>query len=609
MKFPAVLLFSLFTLHGVSTLSAQDNKELLARQYFESNEYDKAADLYEKLAAAEPTSLYLYDQYVQCLMALNRWEEADKYIRKRNRRYPENWHYRVDIGYLLGKQGKEPDALAWYDGLQREASRGNAAQAEQLAGAFYRRNLFAASATAYELARAKTGDPRAFSSLLSELYILTGQREKALDEQIGMLETGELSVDETKAELAIWIEESDYPMLRDLLLRRSQRNPDNPYNYDLLIWTMVQMREWNAALVQAKAMDRRTRSQGDYLFSLAGTLSENGEYQAAAESYAQIVNTWPGGAYYEQARHSRLVNRYKALEKAPETTLAGWQALAEEFKTDLAQLGHSVHGTQGMQLLSSLYIRKLHEPMRAVEFLQSAVNSPAYSAKDRSLLKLELADAWLAAGDVWESDLLYGQVDREFKEDPLGQEARFRRARLAYFRGEFEWAQTQLEVLKGATTQLISNNAIRLSLLIQDNIGIDSNEHAMHLFSQAELLMMQGRWKEAGIHLDSLDSLYKTATLRDEVAFARAQMLEEQGYWEEAAAAYEKVATVYSYDILADNALYRLGMISLEKLKDDKRAMKAFETLILQHTGSLFVVDARKHYRKLRGDAPAEPVN
>ena len=262
-----------------------------------------------------------------------------------------------------------------------------------------------------------------------------------------------------------------------------------------------------------------------------------------------------------------------------------------------------------MQLLSSLYIRKLHEPMRAVEFLQSAVNSPAYSAKDRSLLKLELADAWLAAGDVWESDLLYGQVDREFKEDPLGQEARFRRARLAYFRGEFEWAQTQLEVLKGATTQLISNNAIRLSLLIQDNIGIDSNEHAMHLFSQAELLMMQGRWKEAGIHLDSLDSLYKTATLRDEVAFARAQMLEEQGFWEEAAAAYDKVATVYSYEILADNALYRLGMISLEKLKDDKRAMKAFETLILQHTGSLFVVDARKHYRKLRGDAPAEPVN
>jgi tetratricopeptide (TPR) repeat protein len=608
MKRPLFLLFLLFSFDAARPLAAQENKELLARQYFGEQDYDKAAELYEKLATADPTSLYLYDQYLQCLMALNRWEEADKWVRKRNRRFPDNWHYRVDIGYLLGKQGKEPEAQAWYEGLQREASRGSAAQAEQLAGAFYRRNLFSASATAYEMARAKTGDPRAFSSLLSELYILTGQREKALDEQIAMLETGELGVEETKAELAIWIDESDYPLLRDLLLRRSQRNPDNPANYDLLIWTLVQMREWNAALAQAKAMDRRTRSQGDYLFSLAGTLSENGEFQTAAESYALIVNTWPGGAYYEQARHSRLVNRYKALEKAPETTLEAWQALAAEFRSDLAQLGHSQHGTQSMQLLSSLYIRKLHEPLQAVEFLRAAVNAAAYSTKDRSLLKLELADAWLAAGDVWESDLLYGQVDREFKEDPLGQEARFRRARLAYFRGEFEWAQTQLEVLKGATTQLISNNAIRLSLLIQDNIGIDSNEHAMSLFSQAELLMMQGRWQDAAIHLDSLDSLYKTSTLRDEVAFARARMLEEQGRWEEAAAAYDKVATVYSYDILADNALYRLGLIALEKLGDEKRAMKAFETLILQHTGSLFVVDARKHYRKLRGDAPGEPA-
>jgi len=608
MKRPLFLLLLLFSFDAARPLAAQENKELLARQYFGEQDYDKAAELYEKLAGSDPASLYLYDQYLQCLMALNRWEEADKWVRKRNRRFPDNWHYRVDIGYLLGKQGKEPEAQAWYEGLQREASRGSAAQAEQLAGAFYRRNLFSASATAYEMARAKTGDPRAFSSLLSELYILTGQREKALDEQLSMLETGELGVEETKAELAVWIDESDYPLLRDLLLRRSQRNPDNPANYDLLIWTLVQMREWNAALAQAKAMDRRTRSQGDYLFSLAGTLSENGEYQTAAESYALIVNTWPGGAYYEQARHSRLVNRYKALEKAPETTLEAWQALAAEFRSDLAQLGHSQHGTQSMQLLSSLYIRKLHEPLQAVEFLRTAVNAAAYSAKDRSLLKLELADAWLAAGDVWESDLLYGQVDREFKEDPLGQEARFRRARLAYFRGEFEWAQTQLEVLKGATTQLISNNAIRLSLLIQDNIGIDSNEHAMSLFSQAELLMMQGRWQDASIHLDSLDSLYKTSTLRDEVAFARARMLEEQGRWEEAAAAYDKVATVYSYDILADNALYRLGLIALEKLGDEKRAMKAFETLILQHTGSLFVVDARKQYRKLRGDAPGEPA-
>jgi hypothetical protein len=51
-------------------------------------------------------------------------------------------------------------------------------------------------------------------------------------------------------------------------------------------------------------------------------------------------------------------------------------------------------------------------------------------------------------------------VDKEEKESPLGEEARFRNAKLSYYKGDFDWAQEQLKVLKASTSELISNDAI-----------------------------------------------------------------------------------------------------------------------------------------------------
>ena len=79
------------------------------------------------------------------------------------------------------------------------------------------------------------------------------------------------------------------------------------------------------------------------------------------------------------------------------------------------------------------------------------------------------------------------------KDSPLGEEARFRNAKLAYYRGDFEWTQTQLEALKSSTSELISNDAINLSVFIIDNLGMDTSETPMQMFAHAELLMYQNK--------------------------------------------------------------------------------------------------------------------
>src|SRR5690606_18967167 len=99
---------------------------------------------------------------------------------------------------------------------------------------------------------------------------------------------------------------------------------------------------------------------------------------------------------------------------------------------------------------------------KAIALLQEAIEKnnapPTYIGQ----WKLQLGDYQVLDNDMWEASLTYSQVDKGFREDALGEEARYRKAKLAYYRGDFEWAQGQLTVLKGSTTELIANDALYL---------------------------------------------------------------------------------------------------------------------------------------------------
>jgi hypothetical protein len=65
---------------------------------------------------------------------------------------------------------------------------------------------------------------------------------------------------------------------------------------------------------------------------------------------------------------------------------------------------------------------------------------------------------------------------------------------------------------------------------------------------------------------------------------------------------YQKITTDWGYDILADDALYRLAKIYDNILADKVKAMELYEKILLEHNSSIFVAESRKRFRKLRGD-------
>src|SRR6478609_6208373 len=92
----------------------QGTEEQLASQYFSNNEFDKAADEYEKLLSKNPSSGYYYDNLLICYFSLKKFDDTEKLVKKQQRRFNENQYFKVDLGFVYKKEGlPEPAQKVW----------------------------------------------------------------------------------------------------------------------------------------------------------------------------------------------------------------------------------------------------------------------------------------------------------------------------------------------------------------------------------------------------------------------------------------------------------------------------------------------------------------
>ena len=216
--------------------------------------------------------------------------------------------------------------------------------------------------------------------------------------------------------------------------------------------------------------------------------------------------------------------------------------------------------------------------------------------------KLSLGDYYLMSGDRWEASLLFSQVDKDFKEGQVGENARYRNAKLSYYAGDFEWAQEQFKILKGATSKLISNDAIDMSVFILDNLGMDTTEVTLQMFAQADLLAFQNKYTEALQKLDSIIIIFPEHSLEDDILYTKAQIFRKLRKTDDMITMYQTIIDKFPDDIRADNALFELAEIYETKLKDPEKAKPLYEKIFVDYSGSTFAAEARQRFRILRGD-------
>lgn len=580
---------------------AQSPTLMEARMHTDRQEWSKAADAYKKIYRSNPADADIYKEYLFVLLQDKDYKTAESLVEdqlKLKRNHPLQF---VDMGRVHLAAGKQKKAEEQFDQALMLMN-GDDILTQQLAAAFTAIGRDDYTLKTYERARDLLRNPYFYSGPLSRLYAKTGAIDKAV---YTLLETNPglvMNTDDTKAALLeiLGTDAKKQQMAQKALIKKINEQPENPYYAELLTWLYTQKNDWDGAMLQVEALDERNREHGERLLEFARYAAKEKQYDYAIKAYDAIVQKGTELPYYSISLSERLAVKFTALQANPAFTQEQVAALAKEYDKFLIDYPQ-YYASQTARDYAKLLGEYGNNPQKAIEVLKRALEQPTNKRDFEGLAKLQMGDYYIITGEVWEASLIYSQVDKTFREDVLGEEARFRNAKLAYYRGDFEWAQGQLSVLKASTSELIANDALYLSVLITENISADSNYVPIRRFAHSDFLLFQNKDKEAEAILDSLMGAFPEHALKDDILMQKARLATKHLDYTKALSYMSEVIEKHGKDVLADDAIFKTAEIYELRLKQPEQAKKYYEQLIIDFPGSTYVQVARNRLAELNG--------
>ena len=391
-------------------------------------------------------------------------------------------------------------------------------------------------------------------------------------------------------------------VIKSQLIKRIQSKPEKIVFEQLLVYILLQQHEYAPALIHVKALDNRLQMNGSELLGFAKICTQNQAYQVASKALQEVIDKGAESPYYIPAKVAILENAYTGLMALIQPSRKELMQLDADFSKELPMIGN-------LNLTLPLYIDYAHLkafylqlPEQGETILEEVLETPNLNHEQSAQAKLELGDIQLLNGKIWDASLTYSQVEKAFKYDVIGQEAKLRNARLAFYTNDFKWALAQANVLKASTTKLIANDAMALSVLISDNTGWDSIVQPLEIYARAELLAFQNKDSLAMLGLDSIGQLFPYHALNEYVGFLQADLAIKAGHYTQAEVYLKELIGGKIQPLFPDKALYKLGQLNETFLHQQEQAMNYFHDLLQQFPNSIYINEARKHFRNLRGD-------
>ena len=599
----SLIVFS-FLLFSTVVLS-QETDEKLAIQYFSDGEFEKAAALFEKLYQNKPGTYY-YNYLINAYIEGKNFTDAEKFIKKMTRQDKNNVKLKVDLGYVYKKADDASNATKEFDEALKNVDN-DKNQIIGLANAFLIRNEPEYAIKTYLKGKTNMKNTYTFGLELGSIYERQLKYDNMIKEYLDLLEFNAYEYLPTvqnilQSSLSIDPEEIKNTALKKELLHRIQLNPSQTFYSEMLLWYAIQQKDFEMAFIQAKSIDKRQKQDGSAVYDLGKLALSNEAYEIAVKCFDYIIEKGIDNNYYMDSRinllHAEYLNTIK-LYNFDRNNLVELEAKYNAVIKDYGKNPLTIPLIKDLTYFQAFYMNKTGE---AKELLNEVVKTGGIPQNTVAECKILLADILLMTGDVWEATLLYSQVEKALKNDPIASEAKFKNARLSYYINEFDWAKAQLDVLKASTSKLIANDAMELSLLISENIGEDSSYVPLSMYARADLLSFQNKDKEALVVLDSITNEFPNHLIIDDVLFKETDIAIKKMEFKTADSLLNLIVEKHSNSVLADDALFKRATLYETKFHNSSKAMELYQELLLKYPASTFTVEARKRYRILRGD-------
>lgn len=582
------LLLCFFSLH----FYAQEN--MLAYQYFRNGEYEKAAVLYKSLHEKNAYNTSYLTYLIDCYLQLEKFEEVKNTINQQLKSYPNQEYLYVDLGYSYQLQHQQEKAeLNYKKALKALEEFPNLGFI--IGRSFSDNNLLDYALKAYKKVMRLNKNAN-FNFQIAAIYGEKGDIESMFSTYLNLIDLNENYVPTVKSYIGKFItddSENKYNILfKNLILKRLQNNPKNSWN-QLLSWLYIQQKDYDKAFIQEKALFKRNSSNLNNLQTLGKISFENKDYANATKCFNYILEN-------THDVPTTLNAKLYLLEISLKTKLPN-DKIETQFQNLFSEFGVNSE-TVNIQVFYAHFLAfNKNQPNKAIIVLKKALNL-ANNKFQKGSIKIKLADVLVFTNKFNTALIYYTQVQQDLKNHPIAQQARFKIAQTSYFKGDFKWAQTQLKVLKNATSQLIANDALALNLLITDNAVKDSLHLALKTYAKADLLAYQNQNFKAIDTLQTILNKYEGHPIEDEALFKQADLFIKTNQFKKAESNYLQIINLNKEDILVDDAIYNLAELYENQLNLPNQAKEYYKKIIFEYPSSIFLVDARKKYRKLRGD-------
>jgi tetratricopeptide (TPR) repeat protein len=592
-----VIILLLFTLSSF----AQNNNQKIAYQYFINGDYDKAIVIYEELNKSN-LSVNIYSPYFISLINTNNFFTAEKLAKRLYSKNPKRLNYLVDVIVSLKKQEKVNKFIFNLKKLYGKLD-GRNSQTIQLANRFLSFEMYDIALEVYEKS-SKINNLFSYDLQRAQLYGLLGENEMMVNQYLDFLLNNPNQKKVVFSNIQRFLDNNGIKdfnntnLVKRSLLNIIKKYPDRYDFNEMLIWLFMQNQQYKLALQQVISLDRRNQNSLSRIFEITEKLLDLEKFKLAIEGLDYIISKGFNSELYITSYINKLYAETKILNNKNEDL----EPINSKYNSVINEVGknsYSILLLSNYAHFKAFYMKNLEDAKIILEDAMKITNADPIEIAE---CKIQYADIMLFSGNIWDALLFYSQVEKDFKENPIGHTAKFKRAKIAYYKGDFTWAQAQLDVLKASTSKLISNDAMDLSLLISDNYNLDTIDQPMMQFARADLLFFQQKYDEAILTFDSILTLFNGHDLSDEIYFRKYKIFSAKNDTESSVKMLEKIINDFSYEILIDDALYSIAKIYENKYNDNAKAMDYYQKIILDHEGSIYASEARNRFRFLRGD-------
>ena len=583
-----ILLFCCFSLH----LYAQEHQ--LAYQYYRNGDYEKAINLYQSLHKKNPFNTTYTNYLIDCFQQLERFEDATILINDQLEKFPNQDYLYVNLGYNFQLQHLEAKAKPYYDkAIQAIEKKPNLGYL--IGKSFQNNHLLDYALLAYK--KAMITNPSAnYNIQIAQIYGEKGEISNMFNTYLNLIDIDENYFPSAKTYLGRFITEDPENKpnisLKRLLLKRSQNNPKNYWN-QLLSWLYLQQKEYKKALVQEKALYHRNASNLNPITEIGKIAFDNDAFSDSKNAFNFVLENTNEIETELTAKLYLLQIDMKTNDEIDNIEI--------QFQQLFKQYGKNNNTINIQVSYAEFLVFKKSDPNKAISILKEALKLPINKFQT-GYIKTKLADFLVFTNQFNTALIYYTQVQNNLKNHEIGQNARYKIAQTSYFKGDFDWSKSQLQVLKNSTSQLIANDALDLNLLITDNIVQDSLKIALKKYATAELLSLQNKKQQAIDTLQTILKEFKQHPIEDETLFKQAKLFEELHKYKNAENNYLQIIALKDDDILVDDAYYYLAELYLNKLNNIEKARTYFQRIIFEYPSSIYLVAARKKFRTLRGD-------